>query len=283
MIAPLQIVTTSITSGKGPGLIFDMTKRCAFALCTGGEFIIKILNEEYKVTSGCLFACMPFVNIEVVRVEQPGEILFGFIHVDDLPELLTRWINTQNLLIIQQYPLTQLSDKAFMSITASIDGYLRDYRDVQIEIDEITGNKLQKDIIECHSMLVIGKVLNEFFSTINLEPHGHTHNDIVFQGFMFSLYRNFRIQRTVEYYARRSGLSNKYFSTVVRQISGLSPSKWIERVVVGEAKSMLHEPQRSIKEIASALNFPDAPTFTKYFLRVTGITPKAYRHSLLHK
>ncbi len=104
--------------------------------------------------------------------------------------------------------------------------------------------------------------------------------DLEYQQFMLTLYANFREHREVKFYAMRSGVSEKYFSTLIRELSGSTPSEWIETVVVGEAKTMLSDHQHSIKEIASSLNFPDAPTFTKYFQRVTGMTPKAYRKSL---
>ncbi len=92
------------------------------------------------------------------------------------------------------------------------------------------------------------------------------------------MYFNVRKPRDVRYYAGLSGISEKYFSTLIRELSGTSPSKWIETVVMGEAKTLLQDEHMSIKEIASCLNFPDAPTFTKYFRRLAGVTPKAYRN-----
>ncbi len=84
----------------------------------------------------------------------------------------------------------------------------------------------------------------------------------------------------MNFYAGNSGVSTKYFSTLVKRVSGKTPLEWIETVVTGEAKAMLKDPGKSIKDIASSLNFPDTPTFTKYFRRVEGVTPKTYRKSI---
>lgn len=273
----LRVDTVYLTPADRGTQVLDLTGRCAFAICTKGEFVINILNEQYNVSDHCMFACMPFVNIEVVDVGQPSEVVFGEILIEDVPMMINRWINTSNLLIIQNNPLVKISDDMFGRLLASIEEYRNEYADSKRDMHEQLCNQLQRDIIDFQSKLIIAQVLKIYFSNIPMDMKGHTHRDIVFQRFMLSLYANCREQRNVQFYAMRSGFSLKYFSTIVRQLSGATPSAWIERVVAGEAKSLLNDIHRSIKDIATMLNFTDAPTFTKYFLRVTGMTPKAYR------
>lgn len=277
MKAPLNISTVRLAADHDVGRVFDMTRRCAFALCTEGDFDIRILNVEYHVGARCLFACMPFVNIEVVNIRRPSEIILGYLMIEDMPGMIGRWINTDNIITIQNHPLVDISHHHFSRLIASINEYNANYADGYPKMDETPSVQIQRDIIEFHSRLMVAMVLKIFFSHIVMDVGGITHRDMVFQRFMLALYGNFREHRDVRFYASRSGVSLKYFSTLVRQLSGASPSDWIETVLVGEAKSMLDDRQRSIKDIASELNFPDAPTFTKYFRRVTGLTPKAYR------
>ncbi len=276
----LEIATITLEPDNNPGQVFDMTGRCAFAICTKGSFAIKILNEKYIVSTHCMFACMPFVNIEVVEVSQPSEVIFGFLQIEDVPMMINQWINTNNLIAIQNRPLVEITDINFCRLTASINEYLSEYREIADKCYNNTCSRIQQDIINFRSSLILAQVIRIYFANIQLEVGGHTQRDIVFLRFMLALYGNYREHRNVNFYAMRSGVSLKYFSTIVRQLSGKSPSDWIEIVVVGGAKSMLTDINRSIKDIATTLNFPDAPTFTKYFLRVTGLTPKAYRTSI---
>ncbi len=281
MYAPLQISTITLNPTDAPGLQFDMTSRCAFAICTQGEFEIKILNMQYHVTEHCMFACMPFVNIDVISIPQESKVIFGYIQIEDVQKMIKRWVNTSNLLAIQNRPVVKITAPQFYRLKTLITQFISEYSDNMHCLNDSIYNQLHRDIIDFQSRLIVAQVLKLYFENIPMEMSDHTHRDIVYQRFMFSLYGNFRDHRDVYFYAMRSGVSLKYFSTIIKQLSGSSPSQWIETIVVGEAKSMLNDPNTSIKDIATELNFPDAPTFSKYFHRITGMTPKAYRKTTL--
>ncbi len=277
MRPPLIIERQYLSPDESVGAVFDMSRRCAFAVCTKGELTIKILNLKYIVRARSGFACMPFVNIDVVAVAEPSEIIFGYIQIDDVPGMINRWINTENLSAIQNCLLVMIPDTQFEKLISSITEYELETGDVVPDNFDSSCIQIQRDIIELQSRLIVAQVLKIYFDSIRMGSGGVTHRDEVFQRFMLMLYSNFREHRNVSFYASGSGVSQKYFSTIIRQLSGTSPSEWIERVVTGEAKSMLSDVNRSIKDIATTLNFPDTPTFTKYFRRVTGMTPKEYR------
>ncbi len=260
---------------------FVMTRRCGVAICVEGEFDVKILNEVHTVSQYSMFACMPFVSIKVLAVRRPAKVILGLVDIDDVPVMINRWVNAGNLFTIQSRPLVRIPEDRFARLINSIDEYTSECSEYIRGSSAKDFDQLQHDIIDLRSRLVIAQVLKIYFALSDIEVTRTTQRDIVFQRFMLALYTNFREHRTVHFYASMSGVSLKYFSTLIRQLSGSSPSEWIETAVVGEAKTLLTDLDRSIKEIATYLNFPDTPTFTKYFHRVTGMTPRAYRQSLL--
>ncbi len=281
MAAPLKISIEKLIPSSHANYTLDLAGRCAFVVCTKGDLDIKILNNVYHISEKWMFACMPFIDAEVISVSQPSEILLGQLRIEDVPSIINSMVNISNLSAIQQQPLVEITGEQFRHLMNSIEGYLIEYE--ESELDRI-GNKciqIHRNIIDYHSRLIVAQVLKIYFSNMRMDVTGHSHRDVVFQQFMLNLYANFRKHRSVEYYARKSGVSLKYFSTVIRQFSGVSPSKWIETVVISEAKTMLGITHCNIKEIATTLNFPDAPTFTKYFVRVTGLTPRSYRQTIL--
>jgi len=86
-------------------------------------------------------------------------------------------------------------------------------------------------------------------------------------------------ERGTAFYAERLGLTPKYLSRLIRQISGQSAPEWINAFVVMEAKSLLKYSSLSIKEIVYRLGFPNASVFYKFFRNHTGQTPTEFRDS----
>jgi AraC family transcriptional activator of pobA len=59
--------------------------------------------------------------------------------------------------------------------------------------------------------------------------------------------------------------------------TGQSPIQLIHARIVLEAKRQLHYTDRPINEIAFALGFDDPAYFTRFFTRLSGASPRAFR------
>ena len=96
---------------------------------------------------------------------------------------------------------------------------------------------------------------------------------------------HFRESREVKFYAGLLNMTPKHFTKVIRLASGgLTPSEWIERYIVTQAKRLIEtQPDRTTKEIAYKLGFDEPTTFHRYFKRITGITAKQFKASLTAK
>ena len=86
-------------------------------------------------------------------------------------------------------------------------------------------------------------------------------------------------QRTVQYYAECLGISSKYLSFVCTSYSKKNASAWIDEAVIQKAKAMILVHHYSLGETSEALHFPTVSSFSRYFKRVTGITPKDFANS----
>lgn len=78
--------------------------------------------------------------------------------------------------------------------------------------------------------------------------------------------------------AREMNLNANYLSQVFKKETGKTFLKYITDLRIEKAKKMLDSGEHSIGEIASALGFNDYFYFLKTFKRVTGLTPKQYKH-----
>lgn len=102
--------------------------------------------------------------------------------------------------------------------------------------------------------------------------------NILFERFMSLVSEYHTTERGVAFYADRLGMTPKYLSKLIKQVSGRSAPDWIDSFVIQEAKSMLKYTDDSIKEIVYKLNFVNASVFYKFFKAQTGMTPSEYRN-----
>lgn len=101
----------------------------------------------------------------------------------------------------------------------------------------------------------------------------------IFNKFLRLVQENCRRERSVQWYSEQLCLSAKYFSEVVKSVSGRTAGQWITNMVVLEIKGLLLDPELSVKEVAQKLNFPNQSFMGKYFKNATGISPSEYRNS----
>jgi len=99
------------------------------------------------------------------------------------------------------------------------------------------------------------------------------------EDFLNLVERHYRQHRSLAFYSGILCKSAKHLSRAVKQASGKTATEWIEHYVVIDAKAQLRSERKTIDEISIDLNFPSQSYFGKYFKRVTGLSPKAYREA----
>ncbi|MDE6783197.1 MAG: helix-turn-helix transcriptional regulator, partial [Paramuribaculum sp.] len=72
-------------------------------------------------------------------------------------------------------------------------------------------------------------------------------------------------------------LSPNYFGDLVKAETGKSAKEYIQLKMLQYAKSALHDPQLSTKQIAECIGFRYPQHFIRFFKKQTGVTPKEYR------
>ena len=82
---------------------------------------------------------------------------------------------------------------------------------------------------------------------------------------------------TIDFYASRLCLTPRYMSTIVKQVSGKSAKQWIDDALVTRIKIDLKHTDKSVARICDDMNFPNPSFLTKFFKRMTGMTPKEFR------
>ena len=72
-------------------------------------------------------------------------------------------------------------------------------------------------------------------------------------------------------------LSTGHFSTAFKQSLGVAPYAWLRRQRIERAKTLLHDPNLNLTQIAIILGYANQSSFGVAFKRETGLTPMQWR------
>ncbi len=101
--------------------------------------------------------------------------------------------------------------------------------------------------------------------------------NMLFHRFEELLKNNYMKQREVVFYAEHLCVSAKHLSVVIKKNTGKSAIQCINEFVANECQSMLLSSNMTLQEIAYKLNFPSQSVFSKFFKRMTKMSPREYR------
>lgn len=104
--------------------------------------------------------------------------------------------------------------------------------------------------------------------------------EVLFKRFV-ELLSSTRIKpRNVAWYAEQLCVTPKYLSTVSKTVSGKTAFEWINEYVLIDIRFWLKSSNKTIKEIANLLDFPNISFFGKYCRTHFGVSPTEYRKQL---
>ncbi|ACO77657.1 Transcriptional regulator PobR (AraC family) [Azotobacter vinelandii CA] len=97
--------------------------------------------------------------------------------------------------------------------------------------------------------------------------------------FMRLVEQHYREHLSVDEFAHRIGLSGVYLNSLCRRLVGQSALQVIHQRLLLEAKRNLIYTTMTVNELSDALGFNDPAYFSRFFRRLAGQSPKAFRLS----
>ncbi|WP_028910826.1 helix-turn-helix domain-containing protein [Prevotella sp. AGR2160] len=82
---------------------------------------------------------------------------------------------------------------------------------------------------------------------------------------------------SVAWFADKACLSPGYFGDLIRKETGMNAQVFIQQHVLSLSKERLMDDNKGIGQIADELGFQYPQHFTRFFKKMTGMTPKEYR------
>jgi AraC-like DNA-binding protein len=82
---------------------------------------------------------------------------------------------------------------------------------------------------------------------------------------------------SIEELANKLSVSQRYLSDTLKKETGKTSTEHLHLQLIGEAKNVLLQPNKSISEVAYELGFEYPPYFSRLFKKKEGISPTEYR------
>ena len=88
---------------------------------------------------------------------------------------------------------------------------------------------------------------------------------------------HFADRHDVAFYASQLCITPRYLSQIVREVSGRTVVDYINKMLLMEASYLLQQTSLPIVQIADRLHFSETASFTRFFTRMKGMTPREFR------
>ena len=212
-------------------------------------------------------------------------------------------LNDQSAISLKPGDILIMTDKE----TASICQMSQDFEAECILVDEqfaekvtlfhLTDDKLKsvtdifhfvRDIVR-HQHINKVEMIKSMFNVLKLiidelpyeqcsATHDLGHKKEVYEIFLHHLYRNFRKERQIRFYADKLNVSTAYLSRLVKEISGSTVNDHVTSLVYKETCNLLKQSDMTMGEIADSLSFSDQSAMSNFFKQRSGMSPLAYRN-----
>lgn len=102
----------------------------------------------------------------------------------------------------------------------------------------------------------------------------------LYEQFLQLLEEGQTLKHTVQHYAERLHTTPQNLNAACRKAVDLPATEVLGNFLINEAKRLLLYSNGTVAEISFTLDFKDPSHFVKYFKRITGQTPHAFRNSI---
>ncbi len=236
------------------------------AIITNGRARVLINLIEYIFRPNYISLIAPGSIIQIIETSQDFDahmmaIEHNFLPVSGKEEFFAHFLQRKKNLLLPLTTTEQVQIENFITVMW----------------DVLQEPVFRKEVIQ---HLLAGLLYNIEYIAKNKgqsESSPLTHQNDIFQRFISLVNTYSKTERNVSFYADKLCLTPRYLNTVIRQASQQTVMDWINQSIILEAKVLLKHSNRLVYQISDELNFPNPSFFSKFFKRMTGMTPQKYQ------
>ena len=240
------------------------------ALCKKGKAQYSIDTREQMVNPGDLLFISERHILDNYMASPNFECLCIMVSTKFYHEFVQNVKNVSSLLLFSMNnPVVSLTPREIQVFS----NYFQTIREKMAD----RSHQYRTPLVQALLLAMFYDMSNVIYRVERMTNRKQTRAEAIFANFIHLLEQNFRTQRRVSWYADQLCITPKYLSEIIKKISLRTPNEWIDNYVILEARVLLKNTTKSIKEITDELNFPNQSFLGKYFKEHVGVSPSEYR------
>ncbi|MBP1614359.1 MAG: putative AraC-family transcriptional regulator [Bacteroidetes bacterium] len=249
----------------GPGIPYRL-KEGRVTLIVEGEIRISINLIEYRLKVGHLGIIPPNSIVEVLEYTPDFDMQVIVVESNFIPFLRKNEIIEQYSGQQYDYPI-MLDEKEFKQTEAYFS----------LIWETIQESIFRREVVQnlvAALLFNITYIHKDNLHTVNTQL---SHQEELFHRFIKLVNEYSIMERNVSFYADKLCLTPRYLNTLIKQTSHQTVMEWINQSVMMEAKILLKHSDLLVYQVSDKLNFPNPSFFSKFFKKMTGMTPLTYQ------
>ncbi|MDH6304874.1 AraC family transcriptional activator of pobA [Parabacteroides sp. PF5-5] len=237
-----------------------------------GTMKIYVDYRPYDLSSNCFLILMPSHTLQIEEASSDFQAKMLLLDLDFIQENRPEHIHPSiaNLMEIRNNPIVELlqgETKLLISCMELIK-----------EKIHLRAHLLQKEVIK-NALVAFSLEMVNILMVKKEQFHTHTmsRQDEILNKFLTLLLEHCKEEHEVSFYAEQLFITPQYLSLVLKNATGSTANKLIDKAIMAEAKILLRSNEYSIQQIADILHFSDQSAFGKFFKRHTNMSPAEYK------
>ncbi|MGI6218459.1 MAG: helix-turn-helix domain-containing protein [Bacteroidaceae bacterium] len=243
------------------------------ALVLEGKAVLNVGDATIEAQKNDLFICTPNSIVEKGLLSLDFKGYFIFTSTAYIQRIMPLSENSWDVkFFFQKSPLYHMTPQEAAVFSQYYDLLCSKAR---------LSTPVQKKVIDTLMLAFIYDMSAALSHYLQKKPRPFTAGENLFKRFIELLEASYPRKRMISYYAERLNVTSKYLSSVCTKVGGVRPSVLVDRYVLKDIEYLMKHTQKSIKEIACELEFPNLSFFGKYVKQHMGVSPKVYRAQLV--
>lgn len=240
-------------------------------LCTKGEVMYQLDTQKQVIKPGDILIVSDRHVVDSYQRSPDMEGLCMMMSVHFFSEIIQNVSDVSSLFLFsRQHPVMSLEQR-------EIDTFKEYFQVIKQKISD-EGNHFRKDLVKT-LLLAMFYDLSNIIYRVKQDDKPQTRAEVIFTKFIKLVEAHFRQERRVSWYAQQIGITPKYLSETVKNVSHHTPNEWIDNYITLELRVQLKNSTKTIKEITEELKFPSQSFLGRFFKEHVGMSPSQYRKS----